>query len=86
MIFANQACAKAFARDGAAGVCLADLSSENLETLAEELRGIAAHPNFKVHTVLTDCSKAEDCQNAVAEAVAAFGRIDVRQRGAVRVS
>ena len=64
----GRAAALRFAREGAAGVVVADLNAEGLKPVAEATRGLA---------VACDVSKEEDIKRLVHEAEARYGRIDV---------
>jgi NAD(P)-dependent dehydrogenase (short-subunit alcohol dehydrogenase family) len=64
----GRAAALRFAREGAAGLVLGDLSSEKLKPVAAEVGGLA---------VQCDVSKEADIQRLVREAEARFGRVDV---------
>jgi NAD(P)-dependent dehydrogenase (short-subunit alcohol dehydrogenase family) len=64
----GRAAALRFAREGAAGIVLGDLSSEKLKPVAAETSGLA---------VQCDVSKEADVQRLVREAEARFGRVDV---------
>jgi NAD(P)-dependent dehydrogenase (short-subunit alcohol dehydrogenase family) len=64
----GRAAALRFAREGAAGLVLADLSLEKLKPVASEINGSA---------VQCDVGKEADIQRLVREAEARFGRVDV---------
>jgi len=64
----GRAAALRFAREGAAGVVLGDLSLEKLQPVASEIGGLA---------VQCDVSKEADVQGLVREAESRFGRVDV---------
>ena len=64
----GRAAALRFAREGAAGVVVADLNAEGLKPVAEATRGLA---------VACDVSEEEDIKRLVHEAEARYGRIDV---------
>lgn len=64
----GRAAALRFAKEGAAGVVLADLSSEKLKPIAAEIGGLP---------VQCDVGKEADIQRLVREAEARFGRVDV---------
>ena len=65
----GRATAQAFATEGA-NLFLCDINCEGLEAVAKALPG-------KVATRLLDVSSSADCRGAVAEAVEAFGQLDV---------
>jgi NAD(P)-dependent dehydrogenase (short-subunit alcohol dehydrogenase family) len=64
----GRAAALRFAREGAAGVVVADLNAEGLKPVASETGGLA---------VPCDVSKEEDIKRLVREAETKYGRIDV---------
>lgn len=64
----GRAAALRFAREGAAGIVVADLNADGLNPVAAETGGIA---------VACDVSKEEDIKRLVAEAEAKYGRVDV---------
>ena len=64
----GRAAALRFAKEGAAGLVLGDLSFEKLEPVADEVRGFA---------VQCDVSKEAEIQYLVREAEARYGRVDV---------
>ena len=63
---------RAFAREGAA-VTIADLDAEAAQRLAEEITGSGG----RALAAVGDVSQAVDAQRMIADAVAAFGRLDV---------
>lgn len=65
----GRAAAQAFAAEGA-NLFLCDINGEGLETVAKALPG-------KVATRLLDVTSSADCRGAVAEAIEAFGQLDV---------
>ncbi len=64
----GRAAALRFKKEGAAGLVLADLSSEKLKPVEEETGGLA---------VQCDVAKEADVQRLVREAESRFGRVDV---------
>ena len=64
----GRAAALRFAREGAAGIVVADLNADGLKPVAAETGGLA---------VTCDVSREEDIKRLVAEAGAKYGRIDV---------
>lgn len=64
----GRATALRFAREGAAGIVVADLNAEGLKPVANETGGLA---------VTCDVSKESDIQRLVREAEARYGSIDV---------
>jgi NAD(P)-dependent dehydrogenase (short-subunit alcohol dehydrogenase family) len=81
----GRACAKSFAREGAAGVALLDISVSALEEVKAEVEAILksrsqnAKEKEKVAQVLTfavDVRNEKDVDSAIASAAQTFGRID----------
>jgi NAD(P)-dependent dehydrogenase (short-subunit alcohol dehydrogenase family) len=64
----GRAAALRFAKEGAAGVVVADLNAAALKPVADEVKGLA---------VACDVSREADVQNVVAEAEKKYGRVDV---------
>jgi NAD(P)-dependent dehydrogenase (short-subunit alcohol dehydrogenase family) len=63
--------ALALARAGA-DVCVVDLNQAGLDETAAAIRAL----DVKAHVYATDLSKVDNCREAVASAVQAFGRLD----------
>jgi NAD(P)-dependent dehydrogenase (short-subunit alcohol dehydrogenase family) len=57
-----------FAREGAAGIVVADMNLESAQAVASEVKGLA---------VRTDVSKESDVQALIAQATKHYGRVDV---------
>ncbi|KAG6000821.1 hypothetical protein E4U21_004964 [Claviceps maximensis] len=81
----GKACARAFIREGAAGVALVDINEEALEKTRTELedeisgraQGAAGEKaRARVATYALDVTDAQRVQLVVAEAAACFGRLD----------
>ena len=70
------ACAKCFARDGAAGVALLDQNAGPLETVKKEIESISKTQGFKVVTHQVDVSNDADVDKVVEQVARSFGRID----------
>jgi 3-oxoacyl-[acyl-carrier protein] reductase len=68
----GRACAAAFAREGA-DVAICARGKDDLRDAEAELVGLGA----RVHSVVADLGRAEDCRRFVAGAGEALGRIDV---------
>ena len=62
------ALAKRFAREGAAGIVVADLDLTQAQAVASEVKGLA---------VRCDVSREADVQDLIAQATERFGRVDV---------
>ncbi|BFZ61083.1 hypothetical protein YB2330_002141 [Saitoella coloradoensis] len=70
------ACAMVYAKEGSAGVCLADISPEALQKAAEQVQSVATNPEFKAISVVVDVRSEESINNLVSETIKAFGRLD----------
>jgi NAD(P)-dependent dehydrogenase (short-subunit alcohol dehydrogenase family) len=68
----GRATALLFAREGAA-VAVVDLDGARAQAVAQEIEGKGG----QVRAIRCDVSRDDDCQRAVQETVAAFGRLDV---------
>jgi NAD(P)-dependent dehydrogenase (short-subunit alcohol dehydrogenase family) len=55
-----------------ANICVADIDEAGLAGVAEEIRGLGVSAKI----IVADLAQAENCANAVAMAVASFGRLD----------
>lgn len=64
-----------FARHGAAGLAIADISKDGLDATAALLT--QSFPAVKVVPIVLDVTSAEAVKDAVAQAASAFGRLDV---------
>ena len=73
----GKAAAKMFAREGAK-VFLISKTASKLEAVAKEIQAAGGTAAFHA----ADVSKPEECEKAVAAAIAAFGRIDTLINGA----
>lgn len=74
----GRACATTFARDGAAGVALLDISEDALSMVkqeVEEQQQKLGRP-CKVEIFVVDVASERDVEKAVKEAATAFGRLD----------
>lgn len=78
----GQACAKAFAQEGAAGMALLDVDQESLARVkeaiyiaAEEADSFRASP-MRIETFTVDVSNEEEVIKAVAQAAQMLGRLD----------
>lgn len=78
----GQACAKAFAQEGAAGVALLDLNSGSLAQVQEAILaakrdadGVQAS-SLRIETFAVDVSNEDEVMKAVHEAAQIFGRLD----------
>ena len=64
-----------FARHGAAGLAIADISKDGLDATAALLA--QSFPAVKVVPIVLDVTSAEAVKDAVTQAASAFGRLDV---------
>jgi NAD(P)-dependent dehydrogenase (short-subunit alcohol dehydrogenase family) len=69
----GRATAKVFTEFGARAVVLASRKTENLESVAAEVRELGGTPLV----VTTDVRKPEDCQALIDRTIAEFGQIDI---------
>ncbi|KAM0354882.1 hypothetical protein ACHAPU_000718 [Fusarium lateritium] len=74
----GRACAKAFARDGAAGVALIDLNLEALQAVKSEIEQEQLSPNkdFQIQVYPSDVTDEYRINQIVEEVAQTFGRID----------
>ncbi|KAF5667196.1 dehydrogenase [Fusarium heterosporum] len=74
----GRACAKAFARDGAAGIALIDLNLEALQAVKSEIEQEQLSPNktFQVQVYPSDVTDEDRINQIVEEVAQTFGRID----------
>lgn len=69
--------ALAFAAEGAKGVHICDMNREALDEVTKTLQECATNPKFEVISTVMNVTKAEDCERAVRDTVAKWGRLDV---------
>ncbi|KAI0808632.1 NAD(P)-binding protein [Xylaria sp. FL0064] len=72
----GRACALGLAKDGAAGVLVADLNIDAARAVATECNTVASSPNFVAESVQLDVTNEESVQHAVAYMLKLFGRTD----------
>ncbi|KAF2963024.1 hypothetical protein GQX73_g10540 [Xylaria multiplex] len=72
----GRACALGLAKDGAAGVLIADLNVDAARTVATECNAAASSPTFVVEFVQFDVTQEESVQYAVGYMLKLFGRVD----------
>ncbi|PYH85490.1 NAD(P)-binding protein [Aspergillus uvarum CBS 121591] len=72
----GKACALLFAKEGAAGVIVADLDVSAAETVGAQCVPVASNPKFRAEAIQVDITKEDSVKRAVDKAVQAFGRID----------
>ena len=70
------ACALSFAKDGAAGILIADLNVSSAGTVAATCKEVATNPKFRVEAAVIDITKETSVKTAAALMVSTFGRID----------
>lgn len=64
------------AREGCAGLTLADFNEDSAQKVKEEVIQVATNPNFKAVTTLADVRVESSVKAMVALAVNTFGRLD----------
>jgi NAD(P)-dependent dehydrogenase (short-subunit alcohol dehydrogenase family) len=72
----GKACALLFAKEGAAGVMVADLDADAGGNVAAECRAVATNAQFRVERIHVDITLEASVEHATAQTVQAFGRID----------
>jgi len=72
----GKACAIAYAREGAAGVVLADINLEAARLSAEESKRVASNGNFKALPLQVDIGHEKSVEAMVQATIKEFGRID----------
>lgn len=72
----GKACALLFAKEGAAGVMIADLDADAGGLVAAECRAVATNVEFQVGGIHVDVTREASVKHATAQTVQAFGRID----------
>ena len=74
----GRACAKAFAREGSAGIALIDLSLEALQVVETEIEQQNLSPNkdFRIELYPADVTDEKRINEIVDDMVRKFGRID----------
>ncbi|KAI1467747.1 NAD(P)-binding protein [Daldinia caldariorum] len=72
----GEACAFAFAQEGAAGIVVADIDLEAAERVVKKSSASALTANFKAKAVEVDVTSDDSVKRAIEETVAFFGRID----------
>jgi len=72
----GRAIVRLLAKEGCAGVALADINLSSAQTVKKELETIATSPKFKCVAIQVDVQDEESIIAMVKETVAAFGRVD----------
>lgn len=72
----GRAAALLLAKEGAAGIALADVNKEGMETVKAELEAVASHEKFKCITIVVDVRNTSSVKSMVAETAKVFGRLD----------
>jgi NAD(P)-dependent dehydrogenase (short-subunit alcohol dehydrogenase family) len=72
----GKACALLFAKEGAAGVMIADLDADAGGLVAAECRAVATNLEFRVEGIHIDVTLEASVKHATAQTLQAFGRID----------
>ena len=72
----GKACAMLFAKEGAAGLMVADQDVNAAGNVAAECKAVATKTEIQVDQVHIDVTQESSVQNATAQAMQTFGRID----------
>ncbi|KAF2644243.1 NAD(P)-binding protein [Massarina eburnea CBS 473.64] len=72
----GRACALGLARDGAAGILVADMNLDSARAVVEECRGVATAAGIRIEAIHIDVGSTESVQQATEHMVKTFGRID----------
>jgi NAD(P)-dependent dehydrogenase (short-subunit alcohol dehydrogenase family) len=72
----GRAIVRLLAREGCAGIALADINLASAQTVQTELEALATNPKFQCVAIRVDVQDEESIIAMVKEAVAAFSRID----------
>lgn len=72
----GKACALLFAKEGAAGVVIADLDADAGNNVAAECKAVATNADFRVEGVQVDITLEASVEHATAQTMQTFGRID----------
>lgn len=72
----GRACALLFAKEGAAGVMVADLDADAGGNVAAECKAVATNVEFRVEQIPVDITLEVSVKHATAQTIQAFGRID----------
>lgn len=72
----GRACAIGLAREGTAGMLVADFNLESAKGVLEECRAVAMAPNFQIEVAHIDVTQVQSVQEATEVMVQQFGRID----------
>ncbi|RYP54380.1 hypothetical protein DL768_000797 [Monosporascus sp. mg162] len=72
----GRACAIGLAKDGAAGVLIADMNIETAKRVVDECTRVATRPDFRADAIHVDVTHRDSVEDATAFAMQMFGRID----------
>lgn len=72
----GKVCALLFAKEGAAGIMVADLNADATCDVAAECRARATNAEFRVERIHIDITLEASVKHATAQTMQAFGRID----------
>ena len=72
----GKACAILFAKEGAAGVMVADVDVHASANVAAECNAVAINVDFRVEHVQVDVTLEVSVKQAITQTMQAFGRID----------
>ncbi|KAL4990684.1 hypothetical protein BDW68DRAFT_153702 [Aspergillus falconensis] len=72
----GRACALTLAKDGAAGILIADIDTSAAAETASKCRDVATHADFRVEVTLVDITDEKSVKAAAALMISTFGRMD----------
>ena len=72
----GKACAIGFAKDGTAGILIADVNLDAARIVAVECMAASTATNFRAEALHIDITKEESVETAMKHMVETFGRID----------
>jgi NAD(P)-dependent dehydrogenase (short-subunit alcohol dehydrogenase family) len=72
----GKACAIGLAKDGAAGILIADMNLEAASRVVAECKAVATASNFRAESFQIDISQEESVEKATKYMTETFGRID----------
>ncbi|EMR68393.1 putative 2- -hydroxypropyl- dehydrogenase protein [Eutypa lata UCREL1] len=72
----GEACALAFAKEGAAGIVLADINLNDAEQVVMACEALATSADFKAKAVYVNIIQEALVEQTIAQTVELFGRID----------
>lgn len=72
----GRACAVMFAKEGVAGLLIADLDPNTAADVVEECKAVATNKQFLAQTAQVDITQEDSVRNLMAQMAQAFGRMD----------